>query len=92
MHGLPTYVVGARTPGSGLVVIIPDMYGYAQPSVRLLADRLAAETGAGVYVPDFFGGDALPLSHLAELSESGEVSYFEKMQAPRARPPPPRLR
>lgn len=44
------------------VMIIHDLLGWTFPNVRLLADHYAREGNATVYVPDFFGGEALPFS------------------------------
>lgn len=42
------------------IMIIHDLFGWEFPNVRLLADHVAREAGATVYVPDFFGGAHLP--------------------------------
>jgi dienelactone hydrolase len=42
------------------VMIIHDLLGWTFPNVRLLADHYAREANATVYVPNFFGGEALP--------------------------------
>lgn len=38
--------------------VLPSQWTF--PNIRLLADHYAEEAGATVYVPDFFGGEALP--------------------------------
>lgn len=40
----------------GVIVIIPDVFGWVLPNVRLLADGFARKTGLTVYVPDFMSG------------------------------------
>lgn len=58
IHGLPTYV--ARPPDGaapkGLVVMIPDAFGWDFVNNRVLCDRYASNGGFLVYLPDFMGG------------------------------------
>ena len=59
IHGLATYV--ARPPqGSavsrGIIVIIPDAFGWKFGNNRLLADSYAEKGGYTVYLPDFMDG------------------------------------
>lgn len=42
------------------VLLVADLLGWTFPNVRLLADHLARESGAVVYVPDFFAGEVMP--------------------------------
>lgn len=42
------------------IMVIPDLFGWKFPNIRLLADHYASEANATVYVPDFFGGDDIP--------------------------------
>jgi dienelactone hydrolase len=59
LHGLRTYV--ARPPAGrepkGVVVFIPDMFGWAFANNRLLCDAYAEKGGFLVYLPDFMGGE-----------------------------------
>lgn len=52
------YITGDNSDAA--VMIIPDLLGWTFPNVRLLADHYAREANATVFVPDFFGGEALP--------------------------------
>lgn len=56
------YITGDN-PDVG-VMIIHDVLGWTFPNVRLLADHYAREANATVYVPDFFGGETLPLDSI----------------------------
>lgn len=47
------------------ILVIHDLFGWEFPNTRLLADHLAREAGATVYVPDFFGGAHLPWAPMA---------------------------
>ncbi|TLD29146.1 hypothetical protein PspLS_04001 [Pyricularia sp. CBS 133598] len=51
-----TYVTGTN-PEIGLL-LIHDIFGWDFNNTRLLADHVANEVGATVYVPDFFHGTA----------------------------------
>jgi dienelactone hydrolase len=52
------YITGDNPDAA--VMIVHDLLGWTFPNVRLLADHYAREANATVYVPDFFGGEALP--------------------------------
>jgi len=57
LHGLPTYV--AEPPSGspkGIIVIIPDAFGWELSNTRVLADRYAKRGSFRVYVPDFMNG------------------------------------
>lgn len=55
IHSLQTYVASGDSM-KGVIVIIPDVFGWVLPNVRLLADGFARKTGLTVYVPDFMSG------------------------------------
>ncbi|KAL3440785.1 Alpha/Beta hydrolase protein [Aspergillus insuetus] len=65
------YVTGSNPQVA--VMIIHDLYGWKFPNTRLLADHYAEEVNATVYVPDFFGGEELPLDILQEPSRWHEL-------------------
>jgi dienelactone hydrolase len=67
------YIVGDNPDVA--IMIIHDLLGWTFPNVRLLADHYAREANATVYIPDFFGGEVLPL----ELILEGE---WEKLDVP----------
>ncbi|KAF9884528.1 hypothetical protein FE257_001473 [Aspergillus nanangensis] len=64
IHGLPTYVARPKGPAQGIVVYIPDLFGWELPNARLLADKYASKSGFTVYLPDFMNGHAASLSTL----------------------------
>ncbi|KAI1115794.1 putative hydrolase [Nemania sp. NC0429] len=54
LAGNKSYVTGDNKDVA--ILVIHDLFGWRYPNVRLLADHLAREADATVYVPDFFGG------------------------------------
>jgi hypothetical protein len=66
LAGLPTYV--SRPPEGreikGVVMFIPDMFGWAFVNNRLLSDAYAEKGGFVVYLPDLMGGESLSFSIL----------------------------
>ena len=72
--GTPTGTVGKLGPNDAYItgdnrdaaiILIPDLFGWEFPNVRLLADHIAREAGATAFVPDLFGGEHLPWGPLA---------------------------
>ncbi len=70
IHGLKAYVTEPPegTPVKGLIVIVPDAFGWAMPNVRLVADVYAKRCGCRVYVPEFMDGKALKLELLMTVN------------------------
>lgn len=59
LHGLDTYVAepaGGAEAVRGIVVIIPDAFGWDFVNNRLLADNYAEKGNYRVYLPDFMKG------------------------------------
>jgi len=62
LYGLDTYTsepTGGR-PVKGIIVIIPDAFGWEFVNNRLLADHYADKGNYKVYLPDFMNGTAAP--------------------------------
>ncbi|KAL6234649.1 hypothetical protein BDW75DRAFT_230943 [Aspergillus navahoensis] len=55
------------------ILLIHDLFGCTFTNTRILADHLAEEVGATVYVPDFFGGEALPPDILLDETRWNEI-------------------
>lgn len=58
IHGLPTYVANPPegvTP-IGIIVYIPDAFGWQFVNNRILADHYAKRGNFLVYLPDFMNG------------------------------------
>jgi dienelactone hydrolase len=63
LHGRKTYIAspdGSASP-KGIVVIVPDAFGWKFVNNRLLADQYASRGQFKVYLPDFMDGTAAPL-------------------------------
>ena len=58
LHDLPTYIT--NPPGElkprGIVVIVPDAFGWTLNNNRILADAYARRASVTVYLPDFMNG------------------------------------
>jgi dienelactone hydrolase len=66
INGLECYVSPPKDQSTHRsIVIISDIFGFALPNVRLLADSYA-RAGFFVYVPDFHQGDSLPIEFLQD--------------------------
>ncbi|RKL44121.1 hypothetical protein BFJ72_g3854 [Fusarium proliferatum] len=63
------------------VIIVHDLFGWTFNNTRILADHLAQEVNATVYVPDFFGGEVVPTEILFDKSRMGEFdlgAFFKR--------------
>jgi dienelactone hydrolase len=58
---LQTYIAKPSTSAenTAIIVIIPDVFGWAFVNNRLLADEYAENSGKTVYLPDFMFGISL---------------------------------
>lgn len=62
----------------GVIVIIPDVFGWILPNVRLLADGFARKTGLTVYVPDFMSGECIFMKQIPPEAYSPTRAWGEK--------------
>ncbi|KAL4867332.1 hypothetical protein BDV12DRAFT_209933 [Aspergillus spectabilis] len=70
LHGLKVYISEPSVPAEeikGIVVIIPDAFGWEFVNNRLLADNYAEKGGFRVYLPDFMNGTAAPVWSLDSI-------------------------
>ena len=74
LHGLDTYIAEptADGPAGGIIVIIPDAFGWEFVNNRILADHYAEKGNYIVYLPDFMHGKfrpnwCLPFRSMASL-------------------------
>ncbi len=56
IHGLSTYVARPEGTPKGLIVFIPDAFGWKFVNDRLLADKYAQKGGYLVYMPEIMNG------------------------------------
>ncbi|GAA5900713.1 hypothetical protein JCM5296_004876 [Sporobolomyces johnsonii] len=77
---IESYVaVGEKTAQDGKVIVLAtDIYGLGIPNPKLLADKLAAELGWTVYVPDLFEGEYIDTSKLQPQLELMDESLYKK--------------
>ncbi|KAK0658899.1 putative hydrolase [Cercophora samala] len=78
VNGQQCYVTGSN-PDVG-IIMIHDLYGWTFGNTRLLADSYAAEVGATVYVPDFFGGVVLSADLINNPAEWGKLDLPNFME------------
>jgi dienelactone hydrolase len=56
VHGLITYVAKPEGKPKGVIVFLPDMFGWEMVNARLLADIYAKQGGYLVYLPNIMNG------------------------------------
>jgi dienelactone hydrolase len=59
VHGRPTYIAEPPkgTPLKGIIIIIPDAFGWEFVNNKILADHYASAADYLVYLPDFQDGE-----------------------------------
>lgn len=59
LHGLDAYVSAPAegAPAKGIIVIVPDAFGWEFVNNRLLADHYVDKGNYKVYLPDFMNGE-----------------------------------
>ena len=90
VHGLPTYISDPPSGEApkGIIVIIPDAFGWTFNNNRILADNFAKRTNSRVYLPEFMAGNALSVSMLATMDTiTGNGWMVGKMLVDSSRPP-----
>ena len=92
IHGLMTYVTDppSGVAAKGIVVIIPDLFGWSLNNSRVLADRYAERGGYTVYLPDFMDGTE-PNNSVA-CGEVGRANYRVRIRTGPQSPLNPRHR
>ncbi|KAI1170102.1 dienelactone hydrolase family protein [Nemania sp. FL0916] len=77
LHDLDVYIAepASGNPPKGVIVLIPDIFGWAFVNIRLMADGFAKKKDYRVYVPDFMKGNAAPVS---------VISTMQKVMAPKS--------
>ncbi|PKS09656.1 hypothetical protein jhhlp_004275 [Lomentospora prolificans] len=71
LAGRDCYITGSNKDVA--IMIIHDLFGWTFSNTRVLADHYAAEIDATVYVPDFFGGEKIPVDIIQDESRWAEL-------------------
>ena len=69
LHDLPCYISDPpdHAAPTGVIVIIPDAFGWELPNSRILADAYAKRLGCQVLLPELMDGNHLDWSVLESL-------------------------
>ncbi|KAG8626837.1 hypothetical protein KVT40_005782 [Elsinoe batatas] len=83
LHGLDAYMTSPPdgTAPKGVVVIIPDIFGWTLPNSRILADEYAKKGPFNVYLPNFMNGPAFQpdmLISIETVSAPGFTALFSR--------------
>lgn len=83
LHGLPVYIASppSNTSPKGIVVILPDIFGWTLPNTRILADNFAAKGDFLVMLPDFMDGNVFPhhlILSIKALDATGPFAFVKK--------------
>ena len=83
LHDLPCYTTNPPNdlPPKGIILIIPDAFGWKLPNTRVLADNYAARLQCRVLLPDLMDGNHLDWSLLGSLNTVTDknVGMLQKM-------------
>ncbi|OQE09289.1 hypothetical protein PENFLA_c114G08783 [Penicillium flavigenum] len=84
LHGLQAYTTKPLNdvPHRGIIIIVPDAFGWEFVNNRILADNYAEKGKYLVYLPDFMNGHAAPISMVSATKEllktSGLTTWLMK--------------
>ncbi|KAI4845886.1 hypothetical protein E4T44_05371 [Aureobasidium sp. EXF-8845] len=83
LHGLPVYICPppSNKPPKGIIVILPDIFGWTLPNTRILADNFAAKGDFLVMLPDFMDGNVFPqdlIISIKALDATGAFAWVTK--------------
>ena len=80
IHGFQTYVTepSAGIAPKGIVVIIPDAFGWKLVNNRILADQYAKRIGVIVYLPDFMNGRPIWVNGEGMMVMTCLIGYYLK--------------
>ncbi|KAI8625935.1 dienelactone hydrolase family protein [Xylariaceae sp. FL1651] len=71
LHGLDVYIAepASGNPPKGIIVLVPDIFGWDFVNIRLMADGFAKKKDYRVYVPDFMNGNSAPVSMIDSMKK-----------------------
>ncbi|KAH0370660.1 dienelactone hydrolase family protein, partial [Aureobasidium melanogenum] len=77
LHGFDVYIASPPSePPKGIVVILPDIFGWTLPNTRILADNFAAKGNFLVMLPDFMDGNEFPKDLIISLDALDATGLF----------------
>lgn len=82
LHGFDVYIASpAPNIPKGIVVILPDIFGWTLPNTRILADSFAAKGDFLVMLPDLMNGNVFPqdlIISIKALDATGPFAWLIK--------------
>ncbi|KAH7038962.1 putative endo-1,3-1,4-beta-D-glucanase [Macrophomina phaseolina] len=72
LAGRDCYITGSNA--NVAIMIIHDLFGWTFSNTRILADHYAREVDATVYIPDFFGGEIIPVELIIDKSRWPDIN------------------
>ncbi|KAL9014057.1 MAG: hypothetical protein Q9173_001265 [Seirophora scorigena] len=88
LRGFSSYVTEppGNIPAKGIIVIIPDAFGWTFKNTRILADTYAERVGARCLLPDFMDGKPADLSALGHMNTvtDANASYLKRTRCEEA--------
>lgn len=79
LHGLDCYIADApQSPPKGIVIIIPDAFGWTLPNNRILADDYA-KNGFTVYLPEFMQGVNIPHDMMISMKAMSATGLWNQI-------------
>ena len=83
LHDFPCYISDPpkNAAPKGVIVIVPDAFGWELPNSRLIADAYAKRLGCQVLLPDVMDGNRLDWSvlHSLETITDKDAGFMSKM-------------
>ncbi|CAD0088925.1 unnamed protein product [Aureobasidium vineae] len=78
LHDLDVYIASppSNRPPKGIVVILPDIFGWTLPNTRILADSFAAKGDFLVMLPDFMDGNVFPQDLIISIKALDATGLF----------------
>ncbi|KAK8188828.1 dienelactone hydrolase family protein [Phyllosticta capitalensis] len=69
VHGVDCYIAEppAGTTPKGVIIVLPDIFGWASPNTRILADSYAEKGPFIVYLPEMHAGKSFPIDLLTSI-------------------------
>ncbi|KAI1309189.1 dienelactone hydrolase family protein [Xylaria venustula] len=71
LYDLDVYIAepASGNPPKGIIILLPDMFGWDFVNIRLMADNFARKKDYRVYAPDFMKGHSAPISMINSMQK-----------------------